>query len=72
MWTKDALDYYGGASAVADAIGISPSAVSQWGEVIPFYSATQLHLATMGQISLEPEHYGNGGRILPAEEHSSA
>lgn len=35
MKTKDVLAYFGSQKAIAEAIGISPPAVSQWGEEVP-------------------------------------
>lgn len=73
MWTHLALQYYGTAKTMADAIGITASAVSQWGDVVPYYSATRLHESSDGAIPMEPGHYGPGGRIVvPKREESAA
>ena len=65
MWTKDAIAHYGGtATAVAKILDMSVSAVSQWGEIVPYHSAVQLHLASNQRIALEPQHYGKGGRRI--------
>lgn len=35
MRTEDAIEVFGTQKALAEAIGISPSAVYQWGDTIP-------------------------------------
>lgn len=35
MKTKDVLAFFGSQKAIAEAIGISPPAVSQWGDEVP-------------------------------------
>lgn len=35
METKKAIDLAGGVSALATMLGITPGAVSQWGDVLP-------------------------------------
>lgn len=42
MKTKDAIDAFGTASAMARALGITPSAISQWGEDVPDLRAYQI------------------------------
>ena len=72
MWTHIALQHYGTARAMADAIGITASAVSQWGDVVPYHSATRLHEQSQGAIPLEPDHYGSGGRVVAVKREESA
>ena len=64
MKTDNVLQRYENATAVATALGISLQAVCKWGDIVPHYSATELHRLSDGQIPLEPEHYGPGGRIV--------
>lgn len=66
MKYESVIEHYEKPAAVADALGLSVSAVCQWKEkgVVPFHSAHRLHEMTRGAIPLEPEHYGPGGRIL--------
>lgn len=35
MLKKDAIDLFGSPSRLAQKLGISPAAVSQWGETVP-------------------------------------
>jgi len=35
MTKKEAVEAFGSAKALADALGITEAAVSQWGEIIP-------------------------------------
>ena len=63
MDRKDVFEHYKSPPEVAEALGISNSAVHQWGDVVPYYSATRLHHLTGGAIPLKPEQYGRGGRV---------
>lgn len=42
MTKKDAIEAFGSAKAVADALGISEGAVSQWGQAIPYLRQCQI------------------------------
>ena len=64
MRKTDVIEHFRSAAAAARALGISLSAVSQWGEIVPYYSATQLAEITGGDLKVEPSLYGAGGRIL--------
>lgn len=35
MKTEDAIEHAGSAKALAELLGITPSAISQWGEEVP-------------------------------------
>ncbi len=61
MRTQAVVEHYGNMSIIARELNISAAAVQQWGEIVPYYSATQIH--ERSGIPLEPEHYGAGGRI---------
>lgn len=64
MKTSAALKYYEKPVAIAAALGISASAVRQWADIVPYWSAMQLHQASGGAIPLDSGDYGPGGRIL--------
>lgn len=70
MHKKDALKYFTAkvksrlrsdrsqaTTNVAKALGISTSAVAQWGEIVPEGSAEKLHRITFGKIPLKAHHY---------------
>lgn len=44
MKTQDAIDRMGSAKALADLLGITPSAISQWGENVPETRIWQLRV----------------------------
>lgn len=50
MKTELAVDYFGTKAAIADALGIKRSAVSQWGETIPQGRAYQIEVLTGGKL----------------------
>lgn len=57
MRKSSALAHFGTQAAVADALDISRAAVSKWGEVVPFESATALEILTDGAIRVDPTLY---------------
>ena len=58
MRKQDVLDYYQTSARVAEALGITPQAISQWGDIIPFFSAFRLHQMTGGRLKLDVRMYG--------------
>ena len=60
MKTQQAIDRAGGAKALADLLGISHSAVLQWGETIPKAREWQLRV-------LKPEWFDAKGKPLPVK-----
>jgi DNA-binding transcriptional regulator YdaS (Cro superfamily) len=60
MRTADAIQHYGTRAEVARVLGLTPSAVSQWGEVVPELSAWRLWLASGGRLALDPRVYRPG------------
>ena len=56
MRTEDAVEIFGTQKALAAAIGISPSAVYQWGDVIPTSRRKSVRLAMQARAQrLEEE-----------------
>lgn len=53
MKTKDVADHFGGKKKLADALGISPSAVSMWGDEIPDTRQFQIQVLTQGKFKAE-------------------
>ncbi|MFM1711879.1 Cro/CI family transcriptional regulator [Aeromonas salmonicida] len=54
MKKNDVLEYFGGVSKAANALGITRSAVSQWDEIIPESSAYKIESLTGGKLKAEP------------------
>lgn len=50
MKTSKAIQHYGSRSALADALGISVAAISQWGEVVPVRRQWELEYLTGGKL----------------------
>ena len=57
MYKTAVLKHFGGQQATADALGITKSAVSQWGELIPKGSAAYAEVVSRGQLKLDPTLY---------------
>lgn len=57
MLTSEALRVYESKTAIADVLGISPSAVSQWGEYVPPLSAMKLAKHSRGKLRFDPDVY---------------
>ncbi|QEY25813.1 Cro/CI family transcriptional regulator [Neisseria zalophi] len=57
MLTKDVIDFYGTKIAVARALGISPSAVTQWKEIVPEKQAYRIQGLTGGKLKINPQLY---------------
>jgi hypothetical protein len=52
MKTKEAVDYFKGTGLLAEALGLTPAAVSQWGEYPP--DKRQLQIARISSLKAEP------------------
>jgi len=62
MYKEDVLSYYktkvnNPCSTVAEILGISQSAVSRWGRVIPELRAMKLQRHTRGRLRYDPTLY---------------
>ena len=53
MLKSDVKKYYGSFVKAAQALGVSPSAISQWGDVIPEKQAYRLENLTQGKLSVD-------------------
>lgn len=60
MKTELAVDYFGTKAAIADALGIKKSAVSQWGDTIPKGRAYQIEVLTGGKLKADQHHIAQG------------
>lgn len=73
MLKSDAIEAFGSASAVADALDISASAVGQWGEMVPPLSAARLAAHPKGvesNLKFDPELYADWNK--PKKKAQSA
>lgn len=58
MKKSDVIAHFGGTQVqVADALGITKSAVSQWSEVIPEGIAYKIQVITAGLLRVDPSLY---------------
>lgn len=53
MTKKEAVNYFGSASRVAEALNLTRAAVSQWPEVVPELRQLQLERITGGKLKAE-------------------
>ena len=61
MLKSEALKHFDGNGAeVARKLGIKPSAVYQWGKLIPEKQAARLDRMTDGELKYQPELYESG------------
>lgn len=57
MNKQDVLSYFGGPSALAKVLHISPAAVSGWPDIIPKGRAFELEKVTGGRLKVDPSLY---------------
>ena len=57
MQTKEAIEFFGSAKALAETLRITKGAVSQWGELVPEKNALYLERVTRGELSYNAEIY---------------
>ncbi|HAU4892016.1 TPA: hypothetical protein F3L08_12885 [Aeromonas hydrophila] len=57
MKKYQAIEFFGGSNAMARAIGVTKSTVSEWPEVIPAKYATRIHFASGGRLDFGLEDY---------------
>lgn len=65
MNTDQAVSHFGSKRKLADALEISPSAVTLWGQVVPRLRQFQIQMLTCGLLKAEPV-------ILPTVKRSSS
>ncbi|MDT4864253.1 Cro/Cl family transcriptional regulator [Metapseudomonas lalkuanensis] len=54
MRTQDAADYFGSKKKLAEALHIQPSAVTQWGEEVPWVRQYQIEVLSNGALKAGP------------------
>lgn len=52
MTTQEAIDYYGSAKALADALGIWPHVIYRWGSQPPKARQYELEVKTKGALKV--------------------
>lgn len=57
MYKKDVLNYYGTLVKLAEILKISPSAISQWKDIIPERQAYRLQRLSNNVLTVNPELY---------------
>jgi transcriptional repressor of cell division inhibition gene dicB len=58
MKRQDVIAHFGGTqSSAAKALGITKSAVHQWGEIIPEGMAYKIQVITAGMLRVDPSLY---------------
>lgn len=50
MKTQQAIDYFGGRKALADAIGCDRSAIARWGDNVPGLRPYQIQVLSGGKL----------------------
>ncbi|MBS5835544.1 MULTISPECIES: Cro/CI family transcriptional regulator [Neisseria] len=57
MLKSDVLQFFGSKTATAQALGISPSAVTQWKEIVPEKQAYRIEKLSDGELKVNPALY---------------
>ena len=57
MKKKDVLAFFGKGIKAAEYFGISPVAITNWGDIIPENRARQLSMSFPGYFKFDPEMY---------------
>lgn len=55
MKTETAINHAGTSKGLADLLGITPSAISQWGDEVPPARQLQLEAITGGELKADPD-----------------
>lgn len=59
MNMTDAVRHYKTKTKLAKALGISPGAVSMWGEEIPYGRQCEIQVLTKGRLKADPKPCAN-------------
>lgn len=57
MLKQDVLKFFGGPKATSDALGVTTSAIHQWGEIIPRGAAYIAQAVSNGALRVDPASY---------------
>ena len=72
MLVSDALEIFGTKAAIAEILGISSSAVTQWKEVVPEKQAYRLARFTRGKLKVDVAFYKKNNSVansIPDNAH---
>lgn len=70
MRTAIAIKHYGSQAALARALNITRSAVSQWGPIVPEGAAYKLQSLTDGKLKVDPAVYILNRAVKQAGAHA--
>lgn len=56
MKTEEAINFFGGKKQLADALGVWPQVIYQWGEYPPLARQYELQVKTNGALLAETDH----------------
>ncbi len=59
MLVSDAVSHFGSRLKIAEALGLSRSAVYAWGDVVPPLQAARLAEKSRGALPFDPEEYAD-------------
>ena len=62
MLKETAIKHFGSAAEVGRALGRSPSAITEWPEVVPEGMAYKLQVITGGLLRADPTMYQKNGK----------
>ena len=62
MKKEDAINWFGGRKKLSEALGVVPTAVTQWGPVVPLISAMRLEEISFGHLKVDRSLYDYRGR----------
>lgn len=62
MLKTDVLRYFGSKSATAQMLAVTPSAISQWKEVIPEKQAYKIEKISNGELKVNPNFYNKNNK----------
>lgn len=57
MYTETALKHFKSRIKIANALGLTKSAVFQWGSIVPRASAENIQKLTRGRVKVDPSLY---------------
>lgn len=57
MKKEEVLNHFGSVTAIAEALTVTVSAISQWGDVIPEKQAYRIERHTKGALVVNPDLY---------------
>lgn len=55
MNTREVAEFFGSKKKLADALGIRPSAVTMWGELVPTSRQYQIQILSKGKFKASPK-----------------